>query len=115
MKMLGHVPNADTFIWFYEMQHRRGEVWDPIVGTKLPVEFGAFNFVPKKTRGTITIMPTYRNKWPQWTKYWFYHLVCPDPLVSTLAEWKGNRLPTFSKTTEEEAHSGDAFALTSRF
>ena len=107
MKMLGHVPNADTFIWFYEMQHRRGEVWDPIVGTKLPVEFGAFNFVPKKTRGTITIMPTYRNKWPQWTKYWFYHRVCPDgnvqeaevkvwerasPLVSTLAEWKSNRL-----------------------
>ena len=64
MKMLGHVPNADTFIWFYEMQHRRGEVWDPIVGKKLLLEFGAFNFIPKKTRGNITIEPTYQNKWP---------------------------------------------------
>lgn len=38
-----------------------------------------------------------------------------SPLVSTLAEWEGNRLPNFLKSTEEEAHSGDAFALTSRF
>jgi hypothetical protein len=36
-------------------------------------------------------------------------------LVSTLTEWEGSRLPTFSKTTEEEARSGDAFALTSLF
>lgn len=96
----------------------------------MPLEFGAFNFVPKKTRGTISIVPTYWNKWPQWTKNWFYHRVCPDGevqetkangweqaslLVSTLTEWEGSRLPTFSKTTEEEARSGDAFALTSLF
>lgn len=73
MKMLGHAPNTDTFIRFYETQRKRSEVWDPIVEKKLPLEFGAFNFVPKKTRNTITIVPTYRNKWPQWTKYWFYH------------------------------------------
>ena len=64
MKMLDHVPNADTFIRFYETQHRKGEVWDPIVGKKLPLEFRAFSFVPKKTCGTITIVPTYQNKWP---------------------------------------------------
>lgn len=101
MKMLGHTPNADTFICFYETQRKRSKVWDPIVGKKLLLEFGAFNFVPKKTRGTITVVPTYRNKWPQWTKYCFYHRVCTDgdvqeaevnrwehasPLVSTLAE-----------------------------
>lgn len=130
MKMLGHAPNADMFLRFYETQRKRSEVWDPIIGKKLPLEFGAFNFVPKKTRGTITIVPMYRNKWPQWTKYWFYHRVYLDcdvqeaeanewerasPLVSTLAKWEGNRLPTFSKSIEEEARSGDAFALTSRF
>ena len=102
----------------------------PLLGKKLRFDFGAFNFVPKKTRGTITIVPTYQNKWPRWTKYWFYHRVCPDGdvqeakangweraslLISTLAEWKGNQLPTFSKTIEEEAHSGYAFMLTSRF
>ena len=96
----------------------------------MPLEFGAFNFVPKKTCGTVTIVPTYRNKWPQWTKFWFYHCVCTNSevqeveangwgraslLISTLAEWEGNRLLTFSKSTEEEACSGDAFSLTSWF
>ena len=38
-----------------------------------------------------------------------------SPLISSLAEWKGNRLLNFSKMTEEEARCGDAFALTSWF
>lgn len=35
MKMLGHVPNANTFIRFYEMQSRRSKVWDLVNGKKL--------------------------------------------------------------------------------
>jgi hypothetical protein len=111
MKMLGYVPNADTFIRFYEKQHRRGEVWDPIVGKKLPLEFGAFNFVPKKTSGTICIMCPDGNVQEAEANGWER----ASPLVSTLAEWKGNRLPTFSKSIAEKARSGDAFALMSWF
>lgn len=130
MKMLGCPMLADTFIRFYETQRRQSEVRDPSAESKLPLEFGAFNFVSKKTRSTISIVPTYRNKWPQWTKFWFYHRVYTDtevqvaeangkehssPLVSTLAKWEGERLPTFSQSSVEEARCGDAFALTSRF
>lgn len=26
----------------------------------------------------MIIVPAYRNKWPHWTDYWFYHRVCSN-------------------------------------
>ena len=40
--------------------------------------YGSYNFVPKKTRGTVSIVLAYCNKWSRWTDYWFYHRVCSD-------------------------------------
>jgi hypothetical protein len=37
--------------------------------------YGSYNFVPKKTKGTVQIVLAYRNEWPRWTDYWFY-LAC---------------------------------------
>lgn len=62
MKMLGCPVLADTFIRFYEFQRRWSDVRDPFTGKKLPLEFGAFNFVLKKNSGTISIVPTYQKK-----------------------------------------------------
>lgn len=60
MKMLGSQLLVDRFIHFYETQHRRTKVNDPDTEKELPSEFGAFNFVHKKTRGTISIVSTDR-------------------------------------------------------
>jgi hypothetical protein len=40
--------------------------------------YGSHNFIPKKTKGTMQIVPAYRNKWPCWTDYWFYHRMCSN-------------------------------------
>jgi len=52
MNMMGHVPNTDMFICFCETWHKRSEVWDPIIGKKLPLEFGAFNLAEQKDEAT---------------------------------------------------------------
>jgi hypothetical protein len=52
--------------------------------------YGSYNFVPKKTKGTMQIVPTYQNKWPCWTDYWFYHRICSNKVI---AEALTNDLP----------------------
>ena len=57
-------------------------VKDKRTKSEMIAHYGSYNFVPKKTRGTMTIVPAYRNKWPRWTKYWFYYRVCSDEDVA---------------------------------
>lgn len=72
--------------------------------------YGSYNFMLKKTRGTVTIVPAYQNKWPRWTEYWFYYRVCSEEdvadvlennlpkahiLVSEMTLWKGIARPNF--------------------
>ena len=89
---------------------------------------GSYNFVPKKTRGTVTIVPAYHNKWPWWTDYWFYHRVCSDSdvaealandlpkahiLVSEMTPMKGFHIAEILADGSSDTASADAFALTS--
>ena len=55
-KMLGCKLLVDTFVRFYKTQQRRNKVLDPKSAQEVYSEFGAYDFVPKKTRRT-----TYRN------------------------------------------------------
>jgi len=50
--------------------------------SEMVAHYGSYNFVPKKTQGTVSIVPAYRNEWPCWTNYWFYHHVCTDDMVA---------------------------------
>jgi hypothetical protein len=45
-------------------------------------DFGAYIFVLKKLEDEEGLVPTFRNKWPQWAQYWFYHRVCADSEVA---------------------------------
>ena len=90
--------------------------------------YGSYNFVLKKTRGTMTIVPAYRNKWPRWTEYWFYYRVCSDEdvadalannllkahiLVSEMTFMEGYCQAEFRTGRGDNAAVADAFALTS--
>ena len=55
-KMLGCKLLVDTFVRFYKTHQRRNKVLDPKSAQEVYSEFGAYDFVPKKTRRT-----TYRN------------------------------------------------------
>jgi len=78
MKMLGYELLADTFVLFYKTQLHRKKVRDSDTGEEVFAEFGSYNFVSMKTRGTVRIILTYRNKWLRWADVWFYHQVCTD-------------------------------------
>ena len=98
LKMMGCELKADTFIQFYEAQVHRKVIKDRQTEAELVVEFGSYNLVPKKTRGNISIVPTYRNKWPRWTNFRFYHRVCTDEMVT---EALANDLPRASTLVSE--------------
>lgn len=90
LKMTGCDLSVDTFAQYYEIQVHRKVIKDKWRKAEMLVEFGSYNFVRKKTRGTISIVPAYRNKWPHWTNFWFYHRVCTDKMVVEAME---NNLP----------------------
>lgn len=112
-KMTGSELLVDTFARFYKIQQRRNKIWHPETKEEIYSDFGAFIFVPKKLEDGEGLVPTYRNKWPQWAQHWFYHRVCTDctdgevtdavangrekasPLVSTLAPLSAIRMPSF--------------------
>lgn len=92
--------------------------------------YGSYNFVPKKTRGTVSIVPAYRNKWPRWRNYWFYHRVCSNEevvealahdvpkahiLLSQMTPMEGFCLAEFRMEGEGNVAAADGFALTSRW
>ena len=92
--------------------------------------YGSYNFVPKKTKGTVQIVPAYQNKWPRWTDYWFCHRVWSDEdvvealtnglpkahiLVSEMTPMEGFRLAEILDYGPCDTEAVDAFALTSRW
>ena len=76
LKMSGCALSVNTFTRYYETHLHNKVVKDKQTKTEMVAHYGSYNFVPKKMRGTVTTMPSYRNKWPRWSSYWFYHRVC---------------------------------------
>jgi len=78
----------------------------------------------------MAVVLAYRNKWPRWTDYWFYHRVCFDEdvaeammndlpkehvLVSEMTPMKGYRLATIQADGPDDVAAADALALISRW
>lgn len=66
MKMQGRPLSVDAFARFYTL-HRSPTKTEDSENS----EFGSYNFVPRKSRCTVSIAHTYKNKWGQWQKFWF--------------------------------------------
>lgn len=92
------------------------------------LEFCSYNFVPVIGRGSVSIVPAYRNKWPVYKSHWFYLRVCSNEdvaaavdnglekahlLVSLLTPLAGIRKPDPEGDTNSDIGAADAFALTS--
>lgn len=92
--------------------------------------YESYNFVPKKTKGTVQIVPDYQNKWPRWTDYWFYHRVRSDEdvtdalmnelpkahiLMLEMTPMEGFRLAEILADGPRSTEVANAFALTSRW
>lgn len=129
LKMMGCQLNVNTFTRYYESQLHEKVVTNRRTKLESRVEFGSYNFVPIKARGTISIIPAYRNKWPQWMEHWFYIRVCSDEavtealannllransLVSQLTPMDGARLADcFNGGAKDEA-ALEAFVMTAQ-
>lgn len=61
LKMTGCKLNVNTFARYYESQLHEKTFKNKLTKADSLVEFGSYNFVPKKTRGTVSIVPAYRN------------------------------------------------------
>jgi hypothetical protein len=90
LKMAGCALSVNSFTRYYETHFHKKTVTDRQTKVEMVNHYGSYNFVPKKTKGTVLIVPAYRNKGPSWNKYWFYHRVCTDDDV---AEVLLNELP----------------------
>lgn len=130
MKMTRSELLVDIFVCFYKIQQCRNKIQNPETNEEFYSDFGAYIFVPKKLADGEGMVPTYRNKWPQWAQHWFYHHVYTDeevtdavangrgkasPLVSTIALLSAIRMPLFSTSQPSEASSREAFVVTSRW
>jgi hypothetical protein len=69
LKMSGCALSVNTFAHYYETHFHKKMVKDKQTKTEIVAHYGSYNFIPKKTKGTVQIVPAYRNKWPRWTKY----------------------------------------------
>ena len=78
LKMCGCTLSVNSFTRYYKIHFHKKTIKDKQTKIEMVAHYGSYNFVPKKTKGTVQIMPAYRNKWPRWTDYWFYHRVCSD-------------------------------------
>lgn len=130
LKMAGCEPNVDTFARHYECQLKEKTVIEKRMKVERRLEFGSYNFVPRKKQVTVSIVPAYHNKWSQWPKFWFYIRVCTDEEVTASLE---NGLPKASVLVSEmipmdevqladvfyddlgDADAVEAFASTSRW
>ena len=130
LKMSGCALSVNTFARYYETHLRKKTVKDKRTKVEMVAHYGSYNFVPKKTKGTVQIVPAYRNKWPRWTDYWFYHRVCSDEdvaeaminglpkahiLVSEMTPMEGFRLAKVLADGPRDTDAAYAFALTSRW
>ena len=64
LKMTGCALSVNLFARYYEMHFHRKTVRDKQTKMEMVAHYGSYNFVPKKTKGTVQIVPAYRNKWP---------------------------------------------------
>lgn len=62
LKMSGCALSVNTFACYYETHLHKKVVKDKRTKSKMVVHYESYNFVPKKTRGTVTIVLAYRNK-----------------------------------------------------
>ena len=121
--------SMNTFARYYETHLHMKTVKDKETKTEMVAHDGSCNFVPKKTKCTVQIVPAYRNKWPCWIDYWFYHRVCSDEdvaeatindlpkahmLVSEMTPMKGFRQVEIMVDGPCDTEAADAYALTSR-
>ena len=64
LKMSGCALSVNTFARYYETHFHKKMVKDKWTKTEMVAHYGSYNFVPKKTKGTVQIVLAYRNKWP---------------------------------------------------
>lgn len=57
----------NLFVRYYETHFHKKSMKDKRTKVEMVVHCGSYNFVPKKTKGTASIVPAYRNKWPSCT------------------------------------------------
>jgi hypothetical protein len=129
LKMAGCTLSVNSFARYYETHFRKKPVNDRQTKMEMVAHYGSYNFVPKKTKGTVSIVPAYRNKWPAWNKYWYYHRVRNDEdveaaiqnglsrahvLVSEMTPMKGLRLGEIINEGRVDAEAVEAFAMTAR-
>ena len=130
LKMSGCALSVNTFARYYETHFHKKMVKDKWTKTEMVAHYGSYNFVPKKTKGTVQIVPACRNKWLRYTDYWFYHRVCSDEdvaealtndllkahiMVLEMTPMEGFRLAKIQADGPRDTKAADAFALTSRF
>lgn len=130
MKMSRSALSVNTFAHYYETHLHKKTMKDKQTKTEMVAHYGSYNFVPKKTRGTMSIVPAYHNKWPHWTEYWFYHRVCLDEdiaeamandlpkayvLVLEMTPMEGYHLANLCVDGPDDVAAADALAMTSRF
>ncbi|CAD6205328.1 unnamed protein product [Miscanthus lutarioriparius] len=130
LKMAGCTLSVDTFARYYETRMHKKVIKDKRTKSEMIAHYGSYNFVSKKTRGTVSIVPAYRNKWPRWMNYWFYHRVCSDEdvvkavandlpkahiMVSQMVPMEGLRLAEFQIGGKANVAATDAFGLTSHW
>ena len=82
LKMSRCTLSVNTFAQYYETHLHKKVVKDKQTKVEMVARYGSYNFVLKKTKGTMQIVLVYWNKWPRWTDYWFYHHVCSNEDVT---------------------------------
>ena len=127
LMMSGYDLSVNTFARYYETHLHKKVVKDKRTKVEMVAHYGSYNFIPKKTKGTVQIVPAYQNKWPRWTDYWFYHRVCSDEdvtealtndlpkahiLVSEMTSMRGFHLFEVLVNGPCDTEAADAFALT---
>jgi len=130
LKMSGCALSVNTFARYYETHLHKKVVKDKWNKVEMVAHYGSYNFIPKKTKGTVQIVPAYRNKWPRWTDYWFYHRMCSHEdvaeaminglpkahiLVSEMTPMEGFGLAKVLADGPRDTEAADAFTLTSRW
>lgn len=129
LKMMGSEVEVNTFAKYYESQFHERVVIERPGQTEKRAEFGSYNFIPQKSQGTMSIIPSYLNKWPNWQDFWFYVRVCTDEevtsamenglpkagvLVSQLTPMEGIRLAMSFEGGRSDAFALEKFYQTSR-
>lgn len=90
LKMMGSEVEVNTFAKYYESQFHERVVVERPGQSKRRAEFGSYHFVPQKSRGTVSIILAYQDKWTNSQDFWFFVRVCSDVEVAVAME---NGLP----------------------